>query len=264
MAAAAAFDPAPPDWDISIHREAPADCDVLVAVGVSVPGALELDPDRPEAVIDAIRRTTMHRRLIVVVGASGGSGATSLALHLAAASARREPTAVVDLHPQRAAAVRLGIAEDLPEGSETPVVQPVNGGFRLVLPADDGRDLTAALEGAFDRSRRVVVDSPTDRLGDLADPADRVILVLTPTVPAAHKGAALVAAYPACGWVPVTNRTGPGGETTRVDIERILGLRISMELPCSPGLRDAEDDSRLLTSALSPWRSRVARLSEAL
>lgn len=264
MSAARAFDAAPAEWDISFSAEPDEEADVLVAVGVSLPGAVSMDPSDPEAVIDRIRqRYSQSRRLIVVIGASGGCGATSIALHLAAAW-RDGGVAVVDLHRGAPAALRLGIADAGIDADIDPVVLPVAGGFRLVFPRDASQGIVRVPQVAFEHAGTVIVDAPPEAVGCLETRADRVVLVMTPTVPSATRAELLLGSDPEQVWVPVTNRVGPGSETTRLDIERILGRRIALELPCSPGLRDAEDELKLLTSSLSPWRLRVQRLADAL
>jgi hypothetical protein len=66
-------------------------------------------------------------------------------------------------------------------------------------------------------------------------------------------------------WAVVTNKLGPGGETTRAELQELLGGRpIAIELPCCPALRDAEDDARLLASDRHRWRRAVKRLAAAL
>jgi hypothetical protein len=74
----------------------------------------------------------------------------------------------------------------------------------------------------------------------------------------------LIDCWPQLNWLLVSNRCGPGGETTRAELQAIIGRRVALELPCAPSLRDAEDDGRLLTSRLSPWVRRVDRLAGTL
>lgn len=261
MTAVKAFDRAPLDWDLRLVTEPTADADVVVSVGRERAGALTMDPSDPEKVIDEILRSSSEPETLAVVGASGGCGATSVALHLAAAFARTQRVDLIDAHPQADAALRLGLTSDQlpPEGG--PFMLPVAGGFRLAFGEDEScGDLLHLTRPTADK---VVVDLPRTRL-DALQASTRVILVMTPTVPSATKGARLLEQHPGFAWAPVTNRTGPGSEITRVDIERILGRRLAIELPCSPGLRDAEDEQRLLTSFLSPWRMAVQRLAGAL
>lgn len=266
MSAARAFDDAPAEWEIWLSAEPPRGVDVLVSVDVSLPGAVPMDLDDPGAVIDRIKERVAPRPwLVAVVGASGGCGTTSIALHLAAAAPSGSPAALVDLQPGGWAAFRLGISDEQLPGDATrePVVLPVAGGFRVLFAADPV-PTGALFEAAFDHARRVIADAPVEVLARSSRPPDRVVLVMTPTIPSATRAGLLLRNHPDLSWVPVTNRTGPGSETTRVDIERILGRRVALELPCSPGLRDAEDDLKLLTSPFSPWWMRIRQLSEAL
>lgn len=265
MAAARAFDAAPGDWELGLHPEPIEEADVLVAVGCEVPGAVPMDLSRPGDALAEIARRSSRRRLIAVVGASGGCGATSVLLHLAAARARRERTAAVELGRGPEALARLGVdADGLPPDRPDPFVLPVPGGFRLVSSRTGAIDAEAAIEMAFEGAACVLVGLPHEDLAGWQPPLFRALIVMTPSRPSARKAAALMGERPDLPWVPVTNRVGPGSEMTRVDIERILDRRVALELPCSPGLRDAEDDLKLLTSPLSPWRMRIQRLSEAL
>lgn len=261
MTAVKAFDRAPLDWDLRLVSEPSDEADVVVNVGREMPGALTMDPSDPESIVDEILRSNTKRDVVVVVGASGGCGATSVTLHLAAALAHSKRVNVVDLHPHGDAALRLGLATDQVPLEDGPVLLPVAGGFRLALGPETPS--AGCLEIANEGADKIVIDAPREFLSG-SKPGARVVLVMTPTVPSVRKAAGLLEQHPKLVWVPVTNRTGPGSETTRVDIERLLGRRLALELPCSPGLRDAEDDLRLLTSSLSPWRKAVHRLAAAL
>lgn len=263
MAAAQAFDSAPVEWDVSLVSEPPGDADVVVAVGTTLPGALVMDPADPPAVVEQIRNGASAPSVIAVVGASGGCGVTSIVVHLAAAIARTQRVNVVDLHPGGGVALRLGLSSDEASAADGQVLLPVAGGFRLAADPDATSAPERCLAAAADNVDKVIVDLPVEKIAATTS-LHRVLLVMTPTVPSATRAAVLMQRHPELVWIPITNRTGPGSETTRVDIERILGRRLALELPCSPGLRDAEDDQKLLTSPLSPWRARVQRLGEAL
>lgn len=261
MAAVKAFDRAPLDWDLRLVSEPTAEADVVVSVGVDREGAITMDLAHPEKVLEEIARSSSEPDVIAVVGASGGCGATSLAVHLAAALARDGRAALVDLHADGDAATRVGLVlEELPL-EDGPLLLPVAGGFRLAVGREG--ELDVCLEMARAAADKLVVDMPRSSLDEI-EQASRVLLVMTPTQPSVRKAARLLASRPEIAWVPITNRTGPGSETTRVDIERILGRRVAIELPCSPGLRDAEDELRLLTAPWSPWRMAVQRLAAAL
>jgi hypothetical protein len=176
-------------------------------------------------------------------------------VHLAAALAGSSDCYLVDLDPSRGAARRLG-CPPLDREVHEPALEarPVTGGFRLIegtLPAVDRSD-----------APRVVVDGPQASVVE-AGCARHVVIV--PSGRAGIERARDVLADVQLGSVAVVvNRTGWGGELTRSAIGRLLERRVALELPPSPGLRDAEDRAELLTSPLSPWLSRVRRLARAL
>ena len=128
--------------------------------------------------------------------------------------------------------------------------RPVLPGCRLVegsIPDPDGS--------------RVIVEGPSDAVR-VAGCSKHVIVL-----PSGRSG--IERALPELQRIPdrsalVINRTGWGGELTRAAIARIVQRRIALELPFSPGLRDAEDRCELLTSPLSPWLHKIRRLARAL
>ena len=257
--AAAAFDDAPPEWEVSLHRQAPAEAEVMVGVGPDVAGDVILDPRDPRRVIHDVQSalSAARTRTIAVCGASGGCGATSVALHLAAHG--DASTCLVDLADPRCCATRLGLDGADLDAAGGPV--PVAGGFRLWGPRDiDTVSESVALSG-FDR---VIFDIGSRDLERVAPGCDSVVVVMSPTPVSAAHAARLLEVVGDTPSAVVTNRLGPGGETTRAELQRILGRRITLELPCSRGLRDAESDARLFSSAWSPWLLRIARLSAAL
>jgi hypothetical protein len=109
----------------------------------------------------------------------------------------------------------------------------------------------------------VVVDCGPRDLPSLVAPGDVVVLVTLPTRPAIARAKEILTLEGA-RWAVVTSRVGAGGCLTRRRLEALLGHRIAIELPCSPALRDAEDDGSILTSPLSPWWWKVKRLWRAL
>ena len=260
LAAAAAFDTAPPEWEVTLHHEPPPGADLVVAVGDACEADVRVDPGRTEDVVAKVRSAleATATDVIAVVGASGGCGATSIALHLAAQGTGR--ACVMDLQARPSCAVRMGLEPEDLSATAGPV--SVAGGFALTFAAPGvAAERLSALRREF---ARVIVDCPPAVLPELVDQCDAVVLVITPTIGSATAAAGLLDAL---GEVPVavaTNRLGPGGETTRAELQRILGRRVALELPCSRGLRDSEDDSCLLTSPWSPWLRRVTRLSMAL
>jgi hypothetical protein len=276
LEAARAFDAAPPSWVVSLHTSVPAGADVVVATAdVDVPDAIAFDAAKPDDVLRAVEARTgapEAARTIVVTSPSGGTGATTVALHLAAAAARHFRTCYVDLDLRWGVMDRLGLPDDArtwspTTGSGDSVVEdaiPVQGGFRalLVHDAEHGR---AALDAVRERFERVLVDAPVDVLSaDVLERATAGVLVIAPTVPSACRARRMLDALSGIGWAIVINRLGPGGELTRGALERIVERPIALELPCAPALRDAEDDARLVTTSLSRWRRWIDRLLYAL
>ncbi|MDQ3662161.1 MAG: hypothetical protein M3454_14110 [Actinomycetota bacterium] len=291
MAAAKAFDNAPPQWSVDLYTEPPPECDVvLVCPDVPdprPPGVISFDPADSAEVLRKIMSRAAGRRLplVSVTGPGRGCGVTSLALHLSRALVAFGTVCFVDLDEQWGAAHRLGLEPgalkswrdfDGSAESVSSCALPTPGGFRALfspLPASLGSaeleprrpDEGVLLAEARSLFEAVVVDISSPSVFERTVPHCEVaVLVLPPSRPAAARARCLLEAWPALTWMVVTNRMGPGGETTRSELEHILGRRISLELPCAPSLRDAEDDGRLLTSGLSRWIRRVERLARAL
>jgi hypothetical protein len=110
-----------------------------------------------------------------------------------------------------------------------------------------------------------VVDCPDgDALALTAEWCRGAVLVTPPTRPGALRARALVRRWPDLRWAVITNKVGPGGETTRAEMQEVIGHRVALELPCAPALRDAEDDGRLLRTRWSRWGRGIARLARAL
>ena len=266
---ARAFDRAPATWAVTLHETPPSDADVVVYGPDAEPGdGIRFDPDRPQELIDEIagRVATVGRRGFFVVGATGGCGATTLALHLTAlangcvvegrpAGIRRrldlpnakQWTAALDGEPIELSAVPVapGIRALLaPEGPDA--LQEVDRIVRLALPVFD----------------HVFIDAPPSL--ESMTPGSIGVLVLPPTRPGAEAARQILEEARSFRWAIVTNRLGPGSNLTRRVLERILDRKIAVELPCSAGLRDAEDEGRLVTSPLSPWLWQVKKLWQAL
>ncbi len=262
MAVASAFDVAPPEWEVRFHPQAAVDADVVVAAGADVEGAVTFDPNHPDELIRDVQRHLARRRscTIAVCGSSGGCGATTVALHLAAA---HPGSCLVEATSTGAIALRLGLDPSMLEaaGDEVHPV-PVAGGFRVVRAGE--ANLQPLLEQLRLRFERVIVDIDPDRVGEIIGSCDAGVLVLAPTLPSAAAAAELLAGHPDAAWAIVSNRPGPGGETTRAELQRVLGRRLTLELPCSRALRDAEGEARLVLTEWSLWLRAIRRLSKAL
>lgn len=261
LEAAKAFDGAPPDWKITLHDVRPPDADVVVSADASK-GDVVFDPLRPQDVLARVTQASAARTAVIaVVGSSGGCGASSVALHLAASLDGR--TCYLDATSDLGAAVRVGLGtEEVAAAQETGEPIPLPGGFGYLPVAETPlSEVLRSLDPRFDGS---VVDLPVHRLDQMAEAITTAVLVMAPTVPCARRAAAILERHDGLSWAVVSNRVGPGGESTDAELASILGRRIGLRLPCSPGLRDAEDDDDLLTSAWSPWRRRIERLARAI
>ena len=287
LAAAREFDQAPASWSIHLHETPPPEADVLV-FGSDVRSEAEkdivFDPGKVGSLVEEVRRSasTARSKVFVVMGAGRGVGVTSLALHLSAAAARDRPTCFVDLDLEWGAAGRLGIEREhlswrdsTDEDSLRLAALPVSGGFRALLAPGDASEgslpswddietsqLVRHAGGSFDR---LFIDcaGETGTEGAL-EQADAGVLVVSATPAGARRAVSLLTRYPSTRWAIVLNRLGPGGETTRSELHRVLGRRSAIELPCTPALRDAEDDDALLTNPWSRYVRQVARLLRAL
>jgi Mrp family chromosome partitioning ATPase len=282
LAAAAAFDGAPATWRVELVESPPPDGADVVVLGPDAgegPG-VRFDPAAPHRLLDDVARVLGRQDslTVVVTGAGGGVGTTSVALHLAQALAAGAETCVVDLGRDRAVALRLGLGAtavpswgDLEPGDASlrRCAVPVAGGFRVLLAPETDDSSHTSIPELVRRTaadfERVVVDVSAGARQHAALRAVRTaVLVVAPSVVGAATARPLLAAHPGIAWAVVLNRLGPGGETTRAVLERLLRHPVAMELGCAPSLRDSEDDGRLLTSPLSPWRRAVHRLARAL
>ena len=285
LAAARAFDAAPSSWTVRLHESAPESADVLVFgpdVKEEAEGGFVFDPDAPASIIDRVRDELArpNGRTYVVTGAGGGAGTTAVALHLAQVAATHHRTCYLDADPRWSSAPRLGInGEHLTWGDQTPGAKdenasssagaalPVAGGFRALLSPTsfEPKALLHVLDSACDDFDRVVVDCPASESLSLAlERADAGILVVPHSAPGARRAATILSAYDGVRWAVVLNRAGPGGELTRAAVHRILGCKTALQLPCTPSLRDAEDEGKLLSSSWSRYLRSIQRLFDAL
>jgi pilus assembly protein CpaE len=272
LCAARAFEAAPLSWEVSLHDEVPPEAEVVV-LGPDVegrPGAFRFDPSDPARVVAELKSAAETGRVIAVVGAGGGVGATTLSLHLAREMALRSRTCVLDLDTRWGLRDRLNLSEDAltwagADGDPAACALPVPGGFRVMLAPTgcEEVDVQALVSGARRAFESVVVDA-SDGSGEALQHCDAGVLMMAPSAPGARRARAVLELAPEMPWAVVVNVTGPGGETMRAEMQEILGRRISTELPCTAALRDAEGESRLLDGGWSRWQRRVARLARAL
>lgn len=203
---------------------------------------------------------------VVVTGATGGCGVTTLALHLALVLGRGGTACFVEGARAAGAAERLGL--DREQLRTWPVADPTPESMRLsALPMADGfRALFAPPTGAVDRAvvelvtgkfARVVVDGAPS-LENLSNRCVTVF-VIPPSLSAVRRARPLLD-HADGARVVVFNRTGSGGECTRARLEAELGVSAALELPHWPSLRAAEDGGRLLRRR-SRWMRGVERLA---
>ncbi len=268
-AAARAFDTAPADWTVELATSAPTGPGVVV-FGPDIEGdprGIRFDPAAPARVLDDIGRARhQDRGLVLVTSASRGTGVTTIALHLAAAFTRPgSPATLLDLDRSwGGASARLGIELPATPSSGPGLAPiPVRDGIRLI----DGRVIDDPVAALGDPSvpGPVVVDLPPGEDGaNIPALAQACVFVVSPTRPGVDRARrALEGAVPSLRLAVVTNRLGRGGDISPASLAHRLGRKILLELPCTPGLRDAEDEGRLLGS-WSRWRSRIALLASAL
>lgn len=250
-----ALDRAPSSWHLSLHRDVPDDVDVIVCdTGVDAPGAIVVgDGDAGDVVDRIVQKAGPGGRIIVVSSPSGGTGVTSLALHLAAYLAEGSSTCLLDLDERWGCRARLGLDPSVRPDQAVPVA----GGFRLLHGSDRLDDAVAAFD-------RVVVDAPKETLERLPAYTSEGLLVVSPTAEGIRRAHAFLGEdHPVSRWVIATNRLGPGGEITRAQIENALEQPV-LELPCCATLRDAEDDGRLVAKGWSRWSRAVARIAREI
>lgn len=269
LAGAKALEGAPDEWLVELADVAPADADVVVC-GPDVPecGGIAFDPARPDALLGSIGATARAAPVLAVVAASGGCGVTTIALHLA----RAYRSCIVECGARAGVAERLALdRRELrtwePESPRGPGLDlaalPMAEGYRAYFaPCDDPPGLDGVVGAAAERFDPVVLDVPHGR--DLDVESDAIVLVMPATVPGAIRARGVLARLPAGPpRAVVANRIGPGGETTRRQLQRVLGEGLALELPTCAVLRDAEDDGALLP-ARHRWARRLARLGTRL
>jgi hypothetical protein len=277
---ARAFDTAPHTWVVSFWDTPPPSADVVVFDEPSAGPGVVFDPGRPDEVVDEVqKRLDVSRRVApsraVAVTGVGGAGVTTLALHLAAGWASRNETCFLDLDESWGCASRLGVGDEAITWSGADrssqalrlAALPVAPGLKAVVcpRSPDSTPPGAVVARAKAEFERLVIDVPArHRDRDLFAAVDAVIMVMAPCLPHAHRAAQMLAELDASRVIVVTNRMGPGGETTRQQLEVILGRKIGLELPCCPRLRDAEGSRRLASLRWSRWGYAVKRLTRAL
>lgn len=265
---ARAFDGAPAGWDVRLHEAPPGDADIVVSgPDTEVEGSIPFDPSDPNSMIVAIEKESARGVAgpIVVVGASGGCGATTVALHLAAVGkACLVDASTHDVRRRLDMAAAKSWSQALSGEAVELSAVPVAPGFRVLLAPPDARDrdLDRVVGLAAKSFPDVLVAANVDQLRIVSPRLG--VLVAAPTRPSCERAAEIVAAHSGMRWAIVTNRLGAGSSLTTRKLEAIIGRKLAVELPSSPALRDAEDSGRVVTSPLSVWLWQIKRLWRAL
>jgi Flp pilus assembly CpaE family ATPase len=278
LAMARAFDAAPASWRISAHESDPPDADVVVCGrDAQTIGGIPFDGDDPDATLRAVRaalKRTASR--IVVTSAGGGTGVTTLALHLTRALTAFGTAALVEADRRAGVAERVGIdaasARTWGDGALDEDLMlcalPVANGFRVLLAPRDVHegDATNVIRASAERFDHLLIDAPANVFPQAAiDVADVVVFVVPPALPAARRARAALEHLPdTIRRAVVVNRLGPGGQSTRAELRRELGCSICIELPCCAALRDVEDKAALLGLPIYRYERRVAVLARTL
>ncbi len=280
LAIARAFDAAPQQWDVSLHLDPPAGADVIVwgsDLQAEAPdGAIVFDGE-PESTVARVKARTARdvSRLYVLTGAGRGVGVTAVAAHLARAASLRFDTCAVDLDGWRGLSDWFSLdpgnsltwkdIDDSPESARR-AAHPVEGGFRLLVgPASGDAEVEDVLDRVLGEFDRVVVDCPWgDGVGRACRNGRAGVMIVPYSAAGAGRAAALLESEADFPWAIALNRLGPGGETTKLSLQREMGRRAAVEFPCTPALRDAADEGRLLMAPWSRFTRRVESLFKAL
>src|SRR5688500_995986 len=111
LRAAEAFDDAPAKWAVALFEEAPQGADAVVVCPDVEAEGIPFDVKDPAGTLDRVAAALAREatgRLLVVTSASGGSGVTTVALHLAALLGRRGRACYLELTPEAGGRARLG------------------------------------------------------------------------------------------------------------------------------------------------------------
>jgi hypothetical protein len=161
------------------------------------------------------------------------------------------------------AVLTLADAGDDPKSLRLAAI-PVEGGFRTLLaPASEGSP-AGLIERARELFQHLVVDLPWREPDHGAIASATAALLLVPPTPTGLTRARGVLERTTARWAVVLCRTGHGGEMGRAEVEDALDRKVTIELPCTPVLRDAEEQGRLLRGPWTRYNRRIARLAAGL
>jgi hypothetical protein len=276
---AEAFDEAPQNWTVSFSDVPAPEADVVVVEDLGAGDGVVFDALQPDRLIPEIQARLRRSlkpsagRAVAVTGVPG-AGATSIAMHLALIWGRRSETCYLDLDTSWSSAPRLGLPEEAITWAGVKSAEavrasslPIAPGLRALVAPVGGTDLEDAklVRWALKEFQRTVVDLPYARwLPQTADAMDVAVVVMSPCVAHAHRVARMLATISVERIAVVTNRLGRGGETTRAQLESIVGRKIAVELPTFPGLRDVEGRHSLASLTWCRWGRALQRLARAI
>ncbi len=223
--------------------------DTIVAVTLE---ELAIARDEVEA---ASGRAATRPRLVLVTGAKGGEGASTVAVNLAAAATRGGAKVVmVEADPILG---DLALMLGLPASPDAMVTHPPTGiRVQVLPPADDpfelvdARVLTEALAALQTGRTRggpvdlIVLDAPGPvvRRTGIAGLADRVLITCTARLANVKNARVLVDELGVIASEVVLNRTGRHG-LTESTIESLIGAPVVAELPDTGDLEPARFDT---------------------
>ena len=255
------------------------------ALGQSIKGMGSSDPSEADA----------EGRVVAVLGARGGAGATFLATNLAAAMARSgASTVLADLDPlygDVAAALGMSPEPSSPSGTELAAVsheltsdhlaQALHShpsGFRVLLAPAQVTSETAiapeAIPGLISalRSRFAAVVLHLPRAADESvraaiEEADHVLLVVTPEVPAIRSGKRLLEHLRSAGLARsvrlVVNKAGRG-EVVPEDAELVLEVPLACVIDSDRIVQRAQNRAELVIGRKGRLSRRISRLAGGL
>jgi secretion/DNA translocation related CpaE-like protein len=251
---------------VVVTEVAPDEALWRAAVELGAAGLIRL-PDEEQRLIElmgaAADDSSVNGMVIAVIGACGGSGASTLAAALAITSARASSTLLVDGDPMGGGIdVLLGAEQRVgarwPEfattrgrlgsGVLTNAVLQLDGLAVLSWDRDGPRQLetdaaAAVMDAAVRSYSKVVVDLPRSAPAGpvaLACGADLVVLVVPATV-RATAAAALVAAsiVACCRRLQIVVRDPGGGRLTVDEVAEALGLPVAAVMRSESGVETA-------------------------
>lgn len=256
----------------------------LEAYSTKVPAAVawtQVVHHRVEGV--AVEQQRQIGRVIAVVGAKGGVGASLLALLLARELARRAPTCLIDLdlrngdlaaycgaRPRRSVADLVGVGENIGRRELDEASFPVAGGIMLLAAPKYGEagetmgepQVRRVIQATRYQYAAIVLDC-SSRLDDVQaaalDFADEVLIVATPDIPSLraarrlHESMERLDIARSTPLSLVLNKVNRKAEIQPSAAGRLTGLAVAMEIPGAERLLEASmNTATVLDQSLEP------------